>query len=117
MVGRLPQPMVRLTSLKDGREAQPNRTHILCCCSNVASVPNGGQIKPSIPARACVREALSQLLEYSFWPGSQEAESLIIVGERPIDFEIRRYLNRLQTQFSLPIEYQQFDLEKGRLLP
>jgi hypothetical protein len=75
------------------------------------------EIKPSIPPRACIREALSQLLEYSFWPGAQEAERLIIVGERPLDLDSSKYLIRLQKQFSLPIAYQQFDLEKGRLLP
>jgi hypothetical protein len=68
------------------------------------------EIKPSLPARACIRQALSQLLEYSFWPNAQEAQRLIVVGERAIDAESREYLQRLQKQFRLPVYYQQFDL-------
>jgi hypothetical protein len=74
------------------------------------------EIKPGISPRACIREALAQLLEYSFWPRAQEAESLIVVGERPLDRESSRYLSRLQREFSLPIIYQQFDLKEGRVL-
>jgi hypothetical protein len=74
------------------------------------------EIKPIISARACIREALAQLLEYSFWPKAQEAEKLIIIGERPLDPGSSQYLIRLQKQFSLPITYQQFDFEKGKVL-
>jgi hypothetical protein len=51
---------------------------------------------------------LAQLLEYSFWPGAQRAEKLVIVGEPVLDREAERYINILREQFSLPIEYQQF---------
>ncbi len=73
------------------------------------------EIKTSMSARGCIREALAQLLEYSFWPGAQVAERLIIVGEPTVDDETRSYLSALTKMFSLPIEYQQFDLVKGKL--
>lgn len=73
------------------------------------------EIKTSISARACIREALPQLLEYSFWPKAQVAERLIIVGEPEPDDETRSYLGALTKMFSLPIEYQRFDLAKGKV--
>jgi hypothetical protein len=66
------------------------------------------EIKTAMSARGCIREALAQLLEYSFWPGAQRAEKLVIVGEPVLDREAERYINILREQFSLPIEYQQF---------
>jgi hypothetical protein len=56
------------------------------------------------------------LLEYSHWPGAQVAEKLVIVGEPDLDTESERYLITLRERFSLPIEYQQFDVAKGTLV-
>jgi hypothetical protein len=69
------------------------------------------EIKTAMSARGCIREALAQLLEYSFWPGAQEAEKLVIVGESPLDSEAKFYLASLKKRFALPIEYQQFKLK------
>jgi len=74
------------------------------------------EIKTAMSARGCIREALAQLLEYSFWPGAQDAERLIIVGEPALDDDTRSYIEALKSIFSLPIEYQRFDLAKGRLV-
>lgn len=71
------------------------------------------EIKTAMSARACIREALAQLLEYSFWPGAQQAEKLIIVGEPSLDEQSEQYLAMLRKQFSLPLEYHQFDLVRG----
>ncbi len=65
------------------------------------------EIKTAHSPRACIREALAQLLEYAFWPGAQEAVRLIIVGETVMDKDAAAYLSRLREQFSLPIEYEQ----------
>src|SRR6185312_12039827 len=73
------------------------------------------EIKTASSARACVREALAQLLEYSFWPGAMEAQALVIVGEPPLDSEADTFLRRLREQFTLPISYKQFDLQTRRL--
>lgn len=65
------------------------------------------EIKTSSTARACIREALGQLLEYAFWPGAQTATRLIVAGEAPLDENGEAYLERLRTQFKLPINYEQ----------
>jgi len=74
------------------------------------------EIKTAISAKGCIREALAQMLDYSFWPGAQEARRLTIVGEPILDSESRAFLALLRERFSLPINYQQFDLEKRQLL-
>ena len=71
--------------------------------------PNGYwfyEIKTSLEPRACIREAIGQLLEYSFWPGSQEAIQLIVVGETPADADTKKYCRRLRKRFSLPVQYE-----------
>jgi hypothetical protein len=67
-------------------------------------------IKTLPSPRACIREALGQLLEYAFWPGCQEASRLIVVGESAADGSVRKYCQRLEKRFSLPLEYQQIRL-------
>jgi len=74
------------------------------------------EIKTALSARACIREALAQLLEYSYWPGAQEAERLIIVGEPALDAEASAFLDRLREQFAVPIYYQQFVMDTGNLV-
>lgn len=74
------------------------------------------EIKTAGTARACIREALPQLLEYSYWPGAQEAERLVVVGEAALDPESERYLRGLRRRFGLPIEYGKFDMESRQLL-
>jgi hypothetical protein len=64
-------------------------------------------IKTFPSPRACIREAIGQLLEYAFWPGCQEACRLIVVGESAPDDDVQEYCRRLKKRFSLPIEYQQ----------
>jgi hypothetical protein len=65
------------------------------------------EIKTSLSARACIREGLAQILEYSYWPGATEPERLFIVGEPQLDGEAGQYLVMLNKRFSLPIGYRQ----------
>lgn len=64
------------------------------------------EIKTALTPRACLREAIGQLLEYGFWPGAQAPARLIVVGENPIDDDGQEYLRRLKERFSLPLEYE-----------
>ncbi len=73
------------------------------------------EIKPGLSAQSCIREALGQLLEYSYWPGAQRDARLIVVGEAPLDKHAKAYLETLRKRFSLPVEYRQFDMGSGRL--
>jgi hypothetical protein len=68
------------------------------------------EIKVGQSLQACIREAIGQLLEYSFWPGSQQAASLVVVGEPPLDNESRVYLKKLRERFSVPIMYRRVAL-------
>lgn len=74
------------------------------------------ELKTALSAQLCIREAIGQLMEYSYWPGAQEAIKLVIVGEAPFDAEAKKYLALMRKRFTLPFYYQQFDSEAGKLL-
>jgi hypothetical protein len=65
------------------------------------------EIKVGQSIQACIREAIGQLLEYSYWPGSQRAISLVVVGEPQLDKESRDYIEGLQRDLSIPVSYRQ----------
>lgn len=67
------------------------------------------EIKTYPDIRTCIRDALSQLLEYSFWPGGNPCERMIIVSENPITQDAKQYLHALRNSFHLPVFYQQLD--------
>lgn len=68
------------------------------------------EIKTYHSPRACIREAIGQLLEYAFWSASEKVTRLIIVGEAKLDSEGEQYIQRLRNGYSLPIEYEQIAL-------
>jgi hypothetical protein len=68
------------------------------------------EIKTAHSPRACIRQAIGQLLEYAFWTSSQNVTRLIVVGETPLDQDGAKYLRTLQKQFSLPIDYEHINL-------
>ncbi|GAB5451625.1 MAG: hypothetical protein Hals2KO_19530 [Halioglobus sp.] len=74
------------------------------------------EIKTALSAQGCIREALGQLMEYAFWPGAQEAQKLIVVGEPPCDKEAETYLRAIRSRFGLPLHYRQFNLKKSTLI-
>lgn len=63
------------------------------------------EIKTFHSPRACIRDAIGQLLEYSHWPKGISADKLIIVGENALDEEGFQYLATLHRLFSLPFDY------------
>jgi hypothetical protein len=68
------------------------------------------EIKTFHSPRACIRDAIGQLLEYSHWPNGIAAKKLIVVGENPLDLDGTQYLATLHQLFELPIEYRQVQL-------
>ena len=68
------------------------------------------EIKTALSPRACMREALGQLLEYAYWPGTREASRLIVCGESPLDADGQEYVDELRRRFQLPISYEQIAL-------
>ena len=68
------------------------------------------EIKTAHSSKACIRQAIGQLFEYSFWPGGQKASRLVIVGEPALGSHGKEYLDKLKDRFSLPIEYEQIEI-------
>ena len=64
------------------------------------------EIKTSLSPRDCVREALGQLLEYAYWPGSPRFTALWIVGPSPIDAKTQEHIDGLRERFGLPLSYR-----------
>ena len=75
------------------------------------------EVKTAQSAKQCIREALGQLLEYSYWPGMREADRLIVVGEEAPTADSRRYVSVLRERFKIPVEYHRFNSTSGRLVP
>jgi len=69
------------------------------------------EIKTALTASINIRQSLSQLLEYSYWPGGTEASKLVIVGEASLDDEAKQYLIKLREKFSIPIYYKQVKID------
>ncbi len=68
------------------------------------------EIKTAHTAKACIRQAIGQLLEYSYWPKNQEASRLVIVGEPKIDQDGKQYIEKLKKNFALPVEYESIEI-------
>jgi hypothetical protein len=66
------------------------------------------EIKTASCVKACIRQALPQLLEYAYWHGfTDRADQLIIVGRGPVTNEATVYLALLRETFRIPIIYEQ----------
>ena len=71
------------------------------------------EIKTMNFAKPCIREALSQLMEYAYWPGNgKEVARLIIVAPAKLGSEGRRYLENLREKRCIPIYYRTYDERK-----
>ncbi|NMH28601.1 hypothetical protein [Flavobacterium silvaticum] len=64
------------------------------------------EIKTANSARACIRQAIGQLLEYSYFKCNKMASKIVVVGEYKIDTETKKYLKYLKNEFSIPIDYK-----------
>lgn len=74
------------------------------------------ELKTSNSLRQCIREALSQLLEYAYYHDPHKnIIKLIIVSHNKITEETKCYLQLLRDRFQLPIYYQRYDPEKEQL--
>jgi hypothetical protein len=69
------------------------------------------EVKTYPSAKACIREALGQLIEYAFYPDRKMANFLVIVSQAPLGDDERKYLSHLQSQLPIPVGYIQFDCE------
>lgn len=69
------------------------------------------EIKTDTP-KNCIRSALGQIMEYAYWPDSDRAEKLIIVGRSPLDNDAVRYIGYIRNKFHIPVYYRSLDIDK-----
>jgi hypothetical protein len=75
------------------------------------------EIKALSALDGCIREALGQLLEYTYWATTDVplASKLVIATAHPLSQAAHQYLRRLKHITNLPIEYVQIDLAYKQL--
>ena len=73
------------------------------------------EIKTYPCIRTCLREGVSQLIEYSYWPGGNTAKRMVVVSENPLTPDAKRYLVTLRSDFNLPVYYRRLDMSTETL--
>lgn len=68
------------------------------------------EIKTVPDARLCIRQALGQLMEYSYFPKVKNAQKLIVVGTGEKTQEVQEYIDYLNKDFNIPIDYLQINM-------
>ena len=63
------------------------------------------EVKTGSSAKSCIRQAIGQLLEYTYWNNSGFHADMIIAGEFEIDKTTLDYINHLKKHFKIPIDY------------
>jgi len=75
------------------------------------------EIKTYNDVRTCLRQAIGQLLEYSYFPDKQIADEMFIVTPHFIAEEkMLKYLKHLKEHVGLPLRYLCFDVEKKEIV-
>lgn len=70
------------------------------------------EIKSDLQPRAVIRQALGQLVEYAYHPTRtyDRPVRLVIVGRASLSPPEQAYMQRLQNEFNLPVEYRALSL-------
>lgn len=68
------------------------------------------EVKTGSSLIVCVRQALGQLLEYSYYNCKKYASKLFIATEYDADLKTNRYLEFLRKEFKLPIYYKKIEI-------
>ena len=66
------------------------------------------ELKARGTVRQVIRQALSQLMEYAYWPNRQRCGALLIVGAFEAGAQEQEYLSMLRERFGLPVHYLPF---------
>jgi hypothetical protein len=86
---------------------------------DIQATSNDGQlhffeIKTDTPKNN-IRQAIGQLFEYSFFPASDRAKKLIIVGDESPSKEVRTYIQHIRRKTKAKIYYRWVDMENNLL--
>jgi hypothetical protein len=75
------------------------------------------EIKIAPHARAALRQAVGQLIEYAYWPAESRVTRWWVVSEpRPTADEIT-YLKAIREKYGVSLYYQWFDMATGEIGP
>ena len=66
-------------------------------------------------AKASIREAIGQILEYTHYPNNKHADRMIIVGPNEPDKYDKLYLQYLRDTYKLPIWFRAYSFEEDSL--
>jgi hypothetical protein len=75
------------------------------------------EVKTHPTAKACIRDALGQLLEYAVYPKAKRADRLVVVGDGKPTREDAQYLRHLRAHLPLPVHYATWNWKDKRLEP
>jgi hypothetical protein len=71
------------------------------------------EIKTDLSLRSCIRQALTQLIEYAYWPDEERSNRLVIVTPNRLTKNAKLFINNLRTKFGIPIYYQSYDAKEN----
>ena len=74
------------------------------------------EVKTYVSAKMSIREAVGQLMEYSYYPDTKLADELVVVSQAPLGEDGMRYIKMLNKKFSIPISYMQFDHHDSQIV-
>ena len=74
------------------------------------------EIKTYPNAKACIREAFGQVLEYAMYPADSRADKLVIVSQNKATASDHTYIKHIRETLNLSLEYWAFDHEKKVVL-
>jgi hypothetical protein len=66
-------------------------------------------VSTALTVRGCLREVLGRLLESALWPEIGQHGRLVVVGEAEPGAADHAYVERLQAQLGVAVQYQQID--------
>jgi len=75
------------------------------------------EIKTDPSLRLCVRHALAQLIEYSYFPNRRQANHLVIVSQHKLTKSMTRYMQHLRETLRLPVVYLCYDPATSKFVP
>lgn len=69
------------------------------------------EVKVASSAKACIRQAMGQILEYAYWNRSEIKVEMVIAGEYEMDKVTGDYLDFVRERFNMPISYKCIELK------
>lgn len=63
------------------------------------------EIKTCATSRACVREAMGQILEYAYLDSKESISRMYIVSDCYPEPDVEEYLERIRNQHKIPVFY------------